>query len=54
MALAAGEDEKIMQGLHENYLESKVKDPHMDCVSIKTCTHIMFQFRMYFLLHPNL
>ncbi|KAK2151412.1 hypothetical protein LSH36_364g03016 [Paralvinella palmiformis] len=29
MALAAGEYQKILQGLHENYLDSKVKDHRM-------------------------
>jgi hypothetical protein len=29
MALAAGESQKVSQGLYENYLESKVKDHHM-------------------------
>ncbi len=32
-AQASGEFEKIMQGLYENYLESKAKDVRMDRVS---------------------
>lgn len=31
-AIAAGDTNKIMQGLFENYLNAKVKDPRMDCV----------------------
>jgi len=38
MALAAGEDKKIQEGLFENYLEAKVKDPHMDLVSLSSLT----------------
>ena len=34
VAQASGEHEKIMQGLYENYLESKAKDPRMEGVSI--------------------
>ena len=33
MALAAGDSEKVAQGLYENYLEAKVKDPRMEAVS---------------------
>ena len=33
MAQAAGESEKALQGLHENYLEARVKDPRMEAVS---------------------
>lgn len=33
MAQAAGEHEKILQGLYENFLEAKTKDPHMYGVS---------------------
>ena len=32
-AIAAGDTDKIMQGLYENYLKAKVKDPRMDAVS---------------------
>lgn len=34
LAQSAGETEKVMQGLYENYLESKVKDPRMEMVNI--------------------
>ena len=34
VAQASGEHEKIMQGLYENYLESKAKDPRMEGASI--------------------
>jgi len=33
MVQAAGETNRIQQGLFENYLESKVKDPHLLLVS---------------------
>ena len=39
LAQAAGETEKIMQGLFENYLEAKVKDPRMATVSFKKSQH---------------
>ena len=32
MSVASGEYEKVAQGLYENYLQIKVKDPKMDLV----------------------
>ena len=33
MTMASGEGDKLHQGLYDNYLEAKVKDPHLDGVS---------------------
>lgn len=33
VAMKAGEDSKVQQGLFENFLEAKVKDPHLILVS---------------------
>ena len=32
MVLASGEGDKLYQGLYDNYLEAKVKDPHLEGV----------------------
>lgn len=40
MALAAGEHEKVLQGLYENFLEAKVKDPQMEGVRLKIHAYI--------------
>jgi len=45
MVLAAGEDQKVQQGLFENYLEAKVKDPHLDKVS--SSKNILYGFSCY-------
>ncbi|KAK3690943.1 hypothetical protein RRG08_021640 [Elysia crispata] len=36
MCQAAGETDRVMQGIHENYLEAKAKDPHLIGLNIAT------------------
>ena len=40
MVQAAGETNRIQQGLFENYLESKVKDPQLVLVSYPLSQHV--------------
>jgi hypothetical protein len=41
MISAAGEDQRVQQGLFENYLEAKVKDPHLGLVSFVTVCAVL-------------
>jgi hypothetical protein len=54
MVLAAGEDQKVHQGLFENYLEAKVKDPRLDKVCLNVNILFCYSFKVYSLDFPSI